>query len=199
VTYRRSAPANQAVRAKLSANRAVQIQPFDGRPDAGPEREWATRTLCRWSLGRVPPGLNDRQPARGPLATPRLLELVDRPARLRAESGGRCSALALHGHQPHPPLAEAGPGLRRRPSTPRAAISTRRARPTDRRSPSAMNAIATLEGWALALLLGAVLVAVAAGVAFGLGARIRRGELAELVTATTIGVVGIAELTAVLR
>jgi hypothetical protein len=62
-----------------------------------------------------------------------------------------------------------------------------------------MNAIATLEGWALALLLGAVLVAVAAGVAFGLGARIRRGELAELVTATTIGVVGIAELTAVLR
>jgi hypothetical protein len=44
-----------------------------------------------------------------------------------------------------------------------------------------------------------VLVAVAAGVAFGLGARIRRGELAELVTATTIGVVGIAELTAVLR
>jgi len=62
-----------------------------------------------------------------------------------------------------------------------------------------MNAIATLEGWALALLLGAVLVAVAAGVAFGLGARIRRGELAELVTATTIGFVGIAELTAVLR
>lgn len=62
-----------------------------------------------------------------------------------------------------------------------------------------MNAIATLEGWALALLLGAVLVAVAAGVAFGLGARIRRGELAELVTATTISVVGIAELTAVLR
>ena len=62
-----------------------------------------------------------------------------------------------------------------------------------------MNAIATLEGWALALLLGAVLVAVAAGVAFGLVARIRRGELAELVTATTIGVVGIAELTAVLR
>ncbi|HEX3056967.1 MAG TPA: hypothetical protein VHP82_12600 [Gaiellaceae bacterium] len=62
-----------------------------------------------------------------------------------------------------------------------------------------MNAIATLEGWALAFLLGAVLVAVAAGVAFGLGARIRRGELAELVTATTISVVGIAELTAVLR
>jgi len=62
-----------------------------------------------------------------------------------------------------------------------------------------MNAIATLEGWALAFLLGAVLVAVAAGVAFGLGARIRRGEIAELVTATTISVVGIAELTAVLR
>ena len=62
-----------------------------------------------------------------------------------------------------------------------------------------MNAIATLEGWAMAFLLGAVLVAVAAGVAFGLGARIRRGELAELVTVTTISVVGIAELAAVLR
>ena len=62
-----------------------------------------------------------------------------------------------------------------------------------------MNAIATLEGWAMAFLLGAVLVAVAAGVAFGVGARIRRGELAELVTVTTISVVGIAELTAVLR
>ena len=62
-----------------------------------------------------------------------------------------------------------------------------------------MNAVATLEGWAMAFLLGAVLVAVAAGVAFGLGARIRRGEFAELVTVTTISVVGIAELTAVLR
>jgi hypothetical protein len=62
-----------------------------------------------------------------------------------------------------------------------------------------MNAVATLEGWAMAFLVGAVLVAVAAGVAFGLGARIRRGELAELVTVTTISVVGIAELTSVLR
>jgi hypothetical protein len=62
-----------------------------------------------------------------------------------------------------------------------------------------MNAVATLEGWAMAFLVGAVLVAVAAGVALGLGARIRRGELAELVTVTTISVVGIAELTAVLR
>jgi hypothetical protein len=62
-----------------------------------------------------------------------------------------------------------------------------------------VNAVATLEGWAMAFLVGAVLVAVAAGVALGLGARIRRGELAELVTVTTISVVGIAELTAVLR
>ena len=62
-----------------------------------------------------------------------------------------------------------------------------------------MNAIATLEGWAMEFLLGAVLVAVAAGVAFGLGARIRRCELAELVAVTTISVVGIAELAAVLR
>ena|SRR5437588_12569243 len=155
--------------------------------------------FCRWSLGRVPPGLKDRQPARGPLATPRLLELVDRRARLRAESGGSYSALALHGHQPDPPLAEAGPRLRRRTSTPRVAVSTRRAGPTDRRCRSEMNAIATLEGWAMEFLLGAVLVAVAARVAFGLGARIRRCELAELVAVTTISVVGIAELAAVLR
>src|SRR5437763_6595327 len=148
------------------------------------------RPFCRWSLGRVPPGLKDRQPARGPLATPCLLELVDRCARLRAESGGRHSALALHGHQSDPPLAEAGSRLRRRTSTPRAAVSTRRAGPTDRRCRSEMNAIATLEGWAMAFLLGAVLVAVAAGVAFGLGARIRRGELAELVPVPTLRGVG---------
>ena len=62
-----------------------------------------------------------------------------------------------------------------------------------------MNAVATLEGWTMALMLGAVLVAAAAAVAFGLGARIRRGELAELVTVTTIGVVAIAELAAAVR
>jgi ABC-type dipeptide/oligopeptide/nickel transport system permease component len=62
-----------------------------------------------------------------------------------------------------------------------------------------MNAAATLEAWSMALMLGAVLVAVAAGIAFGLGARIRRGELAELVTATTISIVAIAELTAAVR
>ena len=62
-----------------------------------------------------------------------------------------------------------------------------------------MNTIAMLQGWTMALMLSAVLVAVAAGIAFGLGARIRRGDLAELVTATTIGIVGLAELATVLR
>jgi ABC-type dipeptide/oligopeptide/nickel transport system permease component len=62
-----------------------------------------------------------------------------------------------------------------------------------------MNAIAMLEGWTMALMLSALLVAAAAGIAFGLGARIRRGELAELVTVTTISVVAMAELAAVVR
>jgi hypothetical protein len=51
----------------------------------------------------------------------------------------------------------------------------------------------------MALMLGGVLVSVAAGIAFGLGARIRRSEFAELVAVTTISVVAIAELAAVLR
>lgn len=56
--------------------------------------------------------------------------------------------------------------------------------------------MATLQAWTMALLLGGVLVAIAAGIAFGIGTRVRRSELAELVTVTTIGIVAISEITA---
>lgn len=62
-----------------------------------------------------------------------------------------------------------------------------------------MNVIAILQAWMMALLVGGVLVAVAAGVAFGVGARVRRGELTELVTVATLSVMALAEIAAAMR
>lgn len=58
---------------------------------------------------------------------------------------------------------------------------------------------ATLQAWTMALLAGGMLVGVAACIAFGVGARVRRHELAELVAVTTLGVMAISEIAAAMR